>query len=89
VRRVLHPEADEEFLEAVRYYAGIGSELGNQFYDEIERLIAEVCAQPQRFRQFDPPARRHFFYGIKRWVVQVEQSGVPQRNGIAATGQVV
>jgi plasmid stabilization system protein ParE len=60
VKHLLHPEADEELAEAVRYYAAIDSELGVRFYREIERLIIEVCTQPQRFRRFDPPARRHF-----------------------------
>jgi plasmid stabilization system protein ParE len=31
-----------------------------RFFDEIERLILEIRRQPERFRQFDPPARRHF-----------------------------
>jgi toxin ParE1/3/4 len=56
----LHPEADEEFAEAVRYYAGISPELGVRFYQEMELWLREVCADPKRFRKFDPPARRHF-----------------------------
>ncbi|MGA9776836.1 MAG: hypothetical protein ACLPRE_00720 [Limisphaerales bacterium] len=35
-------------------------QLGSRFYDEIERLIREICADPERFCRFDPPARRHF-----------------------------
>jgi hypothetical protein len=31
-----------------------------RFYREIERLMLEVCEHPQLFRQFDPPAQRHF-----------------------------
>jgi toxin ParE1/3/4 len=56
----LHPEADEEFAEAVRYYSQISPELGVRFYREMARLLGEICADPQRFREFDPPARRHF-----------------------------
>lgn len=56
----LHPEADAEFAEAVRYYGEIAPELAVRFYREIERLIREVCAHPGHFRRFDPPARRHF-----------------------------
>lgn len=63
MRTVLHPEADEEFAEGVRYYAEINSELGQRYYDEIDRLIREAASDPQRFCQFDPPARRHF----SRW----------------------
>jgi hypothetical protein len=64
VRYALHPEADEELAEAVRYYAAIDAELGIRFYREIERLMFEVCAHPQRFRRFDPPARRHFSHSF-------------------------
>lgn len=50
----------------------------------IERLMLEVCEHPQIFRQFDPPARRHFSdrfpYGViyliepdNLWVVAVMQ----------------
>jgi hypothetical protein len=38
---------------------GIGAELGGRFYDEIERLIGEVCAAPRRFRRIDGDIRRH------------------------------
>ena len=60
MRYLLHPEADEEFAEAVRYYSEISPALGVRFYREVARLFQEVCADPQRFRRFDPPARRHF-----------------------------
>lgn len=63
-----HREADAEFIEALQNYAGISPELGNRFYDEIHRLIAEACASPGTFRFIRPPARRHFTrefpYGI-------------------------
>jgi hypothetical protein len=59
VNHSLHPEADEEFAGAVGY-SGISPELGVRFYREMERLFREVCADPERFRRFDPPARRHF-----------------------------
>jgi len=57
---IFHPDADEEYVHAVQYYADISLELGSRFHDEIEWLIGEVCADPERFRKFDPPARRHF-----------------------------
>ena len=47
---LLHPEADEEFAGAVRYYSEISPELGVRFYREMERLFREVCADPERFR---------------------------------------
>ena len=42
----LHPEADEEFAEAVRYYSEISPELGVRFYREMERLFREACVDP-------------------------------------------
>ena len=60
MRHAIHPDADVGFAEAVRYYAAMAPELGVRFYREMERLIREVCAYPERFRMFDPPARRHF-----------------------------
>jgi toxin ParE1/3/4 len=58
VRHVIHPEANAEFAQAARYYADIDPQLGLRFYNEIERLIVAVCAQPDRFLRFSPPARR-------------------------------
>ena len=55
---ILHPAADEEFAGAVRYYSEIDSQLGVRFYREIERMIRDVCAHPDRYSKFDPPARR-------------------------------
>jgi toxin ParE1/3/4 len=57
---IFHPEADEEYVRAVQYYADIALGLGVRFHDEMEWLIREVCANPERFRKFDPPARRNF-----------------------------
>ena len=59
MKGLLHPAADEEFAQAVRYYAEIDLGLGARFYREIERLIRDVCANPERFREIDPPVRRH------------------------------
>lgn len=56
---IFHSSADEEYVQAVQYYADISLELGHRFYDEMERLIREARAHPERCWQFDPPARRH------------------------------
>jgi plasmid stabilization system protein ParE len=55
---VFHPEAGEEYTRAVQYYAAERPELGGRFFDEIERVIREICRQPDRFFHFNPPARR-------------------------------
>ena len=71
---IFHPEADEEYVQAVQYYADINLELGNRFHDEMEWLIQEVCADPQRFRKFDPPAQRHFSRDFPYAVIFLNQS---------------
>lgn len=79
---VFHDEALRELREAVEYYKEVSPELVADFYFEMERLIREVCLHPQLFRQFDPPARRHFStrfpYGLiylvepdRIWIVAV------------------
>jgi len=58
-RHAFHPEASQEYSEAARYYARVDHELAGRFFDEIEKLILDVCHHPERFRIFDPPVRRH------------------------------
>lgn len=82
MKHALHPEADAEFLEAVRHYAAISPELGGRFYDEIAGLLQGICAHPNRHRLYDPPVRRVlgrvFPYGVlyvaqpdRIWIVAV------------------
>jgi hypothetical protein len=54
-----HHEADEEYATAATHYAEISPQLGSRFYDEIERLIADVCTSPRRYRRIDGDVRRH------------------------------
>jgi toxin ParE1/3/4 len=68
-----HPEADEEFSEAAEHYAQIDPELGRRFLHEIERLILDVRRQPELFRLFDPPIRRHFSTVFPYAVLYVDQ----------------
>ena len=70
---IFHPAADEEYVQAVQYYADISLELVHRFQDEIEHLVGEVCAQPGRFWQFDPPARRHLSDDFPYAVVFLEK----------------
>jgi len=73
VRGLLHPAADEELAEAVRFYAQIDPDLGIRFYREMERLIFDICAHPARYRRFDPPARRHFSNEFPFAVIYIER----------------
>ena len=43
---IFQPDADEEYLRAVQYYADINVKLGIRFHEEIERLINEVRRHP-------------------------------------------
>jgi toxin ParE1/3/4 len=74
VKFLLHPEADEEFAGAVRYYSEISPDLGVRFYREIEQLFREICAASTRFRKFDPPARRHLSRDFPYSVIFFEKS---------------
>jgi hypothetical protein len=75
VNHLLHPEADEEFAAAVRYYSDISPELGVRFYRDMERLLQEAVAHPERFWMFDPPARRHLSRDFPYAVVFLEKPG--------------
>jgi toxin ParE1/3/4 len=78
---VFHPEADAEYADAAQYYAGCGADLGGRFYDEIERVIAEIDNAPHRFRLYDPPARRHLARDFPYAVVYLDE---PERVWIVA-----
>lgn len=55
-RAVFHPEASQEYLQAIEYHAAISVELGERFDSEIQRLVREVSRDSQRFFRFHPPA---------------------------------
>jgi plasmid stabilization system protein ParE len=78
---LFHPEADAEYADSALYYAEHGEDLGGRFYDEIERVIAEIAAAPHRFRQYDPPARRNLARDFPYAVVYLDE---PDRIWIVA-----
>ncbi|MCX6955106.1 MAG: type II toxin-antitoxin system RelE/ParE family toxin [Verrucomicrobia bacterium] len=55
-----HREALAEAKATAEHYGAIDPRLGQRFYDTLDQLVREVCAQPTLYRPFDPPARRHF-----------------------------
>lgn len=91
---VFRPAADTEYTRAAAYYARIAPELGGRFYDEIEGLIRDVRRQPDRFRTFDPPARRHFSAVFPYAIVYVDQPeriwilAVMHASGVPAIGAI-
>ncbi|HTV41789.1 MAG TPA: type II toxin-antitoxin system RelE/ParE family toxin [Candidatus Sulfotelmatobacter sp.] len=85
MKHAIHPEADAEFAQAVRYYAGIDPKLGLRFYNEIERVITAACKHPDRFFRFSPPARRVHARKFPYSVVYLDQ---PDRVWIVAVMHV-
>ncbi|MBI4026261.1 MAG: type II toxin-antitoxin system RelE/ParE family toxin [Verrucomicrobia bacterium] len=55
-----HSQAAAEYAEAIEHYANIETELGERFAAEVDGLIEAVACDPQRYPQWNPPARRHF-----------------------------
>jgi len=76
-----HPEAGEEYAQAALFYQRIDPELAGRFFDEMESLIVEIRRQPDKFRIFDPPFRRHLSQVFPHAVIYVEQ---PDRIWIVA-----
>jgi toxin ParE1/3/4 len=74
VKAVVHAAADAKLAEAVAYYTAIDATLGQRFFLEIKRLLREVCAHPRMFRQFNPPARRHFSPSFLFGVIYLEST---------------
>ncbi len=56
---IFHPEAEAEFLAAIEFYADKSSALGERFYQEIRRLVAEIEAAPRRHGAWRHGTRRH------------------------------
>jgi plasmid stabilization system protein ParE len=73
VKCLLHPSADEEFADAVRYYGSIDPDLGVRFYHEIERMIGDVSAHPDRYRKIEPPIRRHISRDFPYALIYIER----------------
>lgn len=69
---VFHPEAADEYIEAVHYYAQASAGLGRAFNEEMERTLAVVREYPSQYIQFESPARRAWLRRFPYAVVFVE-----------------
>jgi len=49
----LHPDARNEFREAVLFY----DKAGERFVNAVESAIAAIILKPDRFREFEPGVR--------------------------------
>ncbi len=63
-----HPEAEQEFLAATRWYDEVKRELGDRFEAEVDRAIRRILKHPRIFRSLSRRTRRclirTFPYGI-------------------------
>jgi len=80
-RVVFHPEASQEYLDTIEYHAAISIELGERLDAEIQRLVAEVSRDPQRFLRFRPPTQRALSHEFPYSVVYLDE---PDRVWIVA-----
>lgn len=80
-RAIFHPKANEEFAEAVTYYAQQSQGLGARFLDAIQLLTAEIEAAPQRYRPWRHGTRRHFNRRFPFALIYVER---PAHIGVIA-----
>jgi len=77
MRRVtFHPEADNEVIEAARYYETRAGELGFSFLMELESSIEQVVTNPEAYQLVSEEVRRkpfkRFPYSLL-YVVEVDR----------------
>ena len=58
MRHVFHPEAADEFAEAVRFYKQRGRNLGKRFSSEVRINIRKIVETPERWRVLEEDVRR-------------------------------
>jgi toxin ParE1/3/4 len=74
-----HPDAEQELIEAARFYEERLPGLGADFLDEIDDAIATILEAPDRWREVEPEIRRYtvsrfpyaVYYRVRGDVVRV------------------
>jgi plasmid stabilization system protein ParE len=68
MKHSFHPEALEEYLGAVSYYADISSQLAESFIKAVETGIENILTYPEAWQIVEEDVRRHlinrFPFGI-------------------------
>ena len=59
-----HPEAIEEYLDAVSYYADINPQLAKSFIKVVETGIEDIVRHPEAWQSVEEDIRRHI---VKRF----------------------
>ncbi|MEK6657819.1 MAG: type II toxin-antitoxin system RelE/ParE family toxin [Nitrospirota bacterium] len=66
------PEAEEEMLEAARYYESQASGLGIDYLSEVERAVASISESPMTWPKIEGELRRRlvwrFPFGILYYI---------------------
>jgi plasmid stabilization system protein ParE len=80
MRRVaFHPEADNEVIEAARYYETRSAGLGFSFLIELDSSIEQVVANPEAYQLVSEDVRRKPF---RRFLVSFRRHfQIPPRAG--------
>lgn len=58
------PEADQEMIEAARYYQSLSSGLGDEYLAEVEHAVHSIASSPQTWPVLEGDLRRRL---IKRF----------------------
>jgi plasmid stabilization system protein ParE len=65
---LFHPEAQEEYEEAMAWYLARSPHAATRFESEVERVLASIEANPNMFPQYDDEHRfallRRFPYSV-------------------------
>ena len=68
MKAIFHPEAEEEFIAAIRQYSDIDPSLGADFEVKVEEGVLLAMTFPSMWREIGPRLRRvlirRFPYGI-------------------------
>ena len=77
---ILHPAVHSDLLQIAEYYESVtGTELADDFYNELCRFISDTAKNPERFSVRENGLRRvnlprfpyHFLFRISGDVVQI------------------
>lgn len=79
-----HPEAEEDYFAAVRWYRRRDAEAARRFVLEVGRVLAVIASHPERYGWHEPPFREA---GLRRYpfsiVYRIEATGVVRVYAVA------
>jgi len=58
MRLIYHPDAENELIEAARYYESRVATLGFQLLNEADQAVAMILEAPERWRIVEQGVRR-------------------------------